>query len=1288
MRRLLLGFSCFLFSATVVAQYSGGGGLSNASNTFTGGACPAPPVDSSISIYYGGVNTTIYGGGYSVIGFNGGVCILNIDSTVSFYKGGVNTSIYGGGHSVIGFNGGVCTNNLDSTVSFYKGGVNTTIYGGGHSVIGFNGGVCVLTIDSTVSIYKGGLNTTIYGGGHSVIGFNGGVCTVPDPVNLYTGGGSAGFAFGSVTGTAANNNNAFVTTIADVTICSGGTVTLTTTGATAWSWSPATGLSNAAIASPIATPSATTTYTVTGSGTVGCRTTVSVTVTVLPEVATTISYPTSVCTTVTTPQNVVIAGLTNGSFTASPAGLSINASSGAIAPNLSTVGNYTVTYTYISNSCSRTTTASIAITSSCASNSGVVEYANIFSGGTGLSGASNTLPQTVCAPNISDENLIYKGGNSNTTSPLLTLTLGACTPNIDITTLIYKGGNSNTTSPLLTLTLGSCAPIIDVTTLIYKGGNSNTNSPVISLPQSVCGPPLGNNFYLGGTNMGFAAGALTNSASNVTGTVVAARSDTTVCPGVSVSLAGRGATNYTWSPITALSNSIIASPVASPSVTTTYMVTGSGGVGCLNTAKVTINVLKDTITTVSYNGYRFDETDSTRKDVLFIYGPINGTFSATPSGLSLNTTTGSFVPGLSTNGIYRIEYNYNKGVCNYTYATNINVTTLPPDISYTTPTILFYKYNNSPLLPTNIGGATILYELMDSLPAGLVINSTTGAISGIPTALVDTVKIRVRAANKRYTYDTTELVLSVKKPVLSISGATLAGVTTTYGTPSAPGSFTAAGQYIIDSLRIDAPPGFEVSTSSTTGFSPRVAIKQTANIVSSSTIYVRLQSTAYVSSYSGNLIVSSTNADTLFLNILSSSVTPASLNVTAAYFQKFYGSPINLGAGSGYFSSTGLMNSETIGSVTITPSGGTAALDPVGYYTTTPSAATGGTFTPSNYDITYTSGQFQVMYSLYNFQMTGNSSNWVVGKIPAPRISNIRMSNISYTTATFSANVSASYVNIIRRGVCWGTSANPTVSGSKIIDGATTTGSLSAGLTGLTQNTTYYIRGFVTVGTKNYYSNNLIFKTLKSPQNSLLLSSASQYLTFAKSADFNAAGDFTFETWINFNTIGAGQMDPIFGGGQADYFSLYYGISTRINVNNPCGGDRTFSTTALATGTWYHMAMVRVGDLITCYVNGNSVGTTNCTGTFLNSLSTVYIGKNTWRGGYLNAYITNMRYVVGTAVYTSNFTPPSQALTPIAGTKLLMLAESADNPFKDSSPNNITITPYGSPVFTLRNGPF
>src|SRR5205085_1794920 len=62
--------------------------------------------------------------------------------------------------------------------------------------------------------------------------------------------------------------------------------------------------------------------------------------------------------------------------------------------------------------------------------------------------------------------------------------------------------------------------------------------------------------------------------------------------------------------------------------------------------------------------------------------------------------------------------------------------------------------------------------------------------------------------------------------------------------------------------------------------------------------------------------------------------------------------------GSTAFTSSGLQNSETIGSVTISYGTGAAATATVGTYngSVTPSAATAGTFTASNYSITYTSG--------------------------------------------------------------------------------------------------------------------------------------------------------------------------------------------------------------------------------------------------------------------------------------------------------------------------------------------
>jgi|GEM_PF-6805884 len=76
-----------------------------------------------------------------------------------------------------------------------------------------------------------------------------------------------------------------------------------------------------------------------------------------------ISYAASYCKSVTTAQAVTRTGTAGGTYTASPAGLSINASTGAITPSASTVGTYTVTYSVpASGPCSAfSITASVTI---------------------------------------------------------------------------------------------------------------------------------------------------------------------------------------------------------------------------------------------------------------------------------------------------------------------------------------------------------------------------------------------------------------------------------------------------------------------------------------------------------------------------------------------------------------------------------------------------------------------------------------------------------------------------------------------------------------------------------------------------------------------------------------------------------------------------------------------------------------------------------------------------------------------------------------------------------------
>jgi subtilisin family serine protease len=77
------------------------------------------------------------------------------------------------------------------------------------------------------------------------------------------------------------------------TICTGASSTLTASGASTYSWSPATGLSCSTCANTIANPTATTTYTVTGTDANGCINTASVTIIVNPTPAPTVSVNSS-----------------------------------------------------------------------------------------------------------------------------------------------------------------------------------------------------------------------------------------------------------------------------------------------------------------------------------------------------------------------------------------------------------------------------------------------------------------------------------------------------------------------------------------------------------------------------------------------------------------------------------------------------------------------------------------------------------------------------------------------------------------------------------------------------------------------------------------------------------------------------------------------------------------------------------------------------------------------------------------------------------------------------------
>ena len=95
---------------------------------------------------------------------------------------------------------------------------------------------------------------------------------------------------------------------------------------------------------------------------------------------------------------------------------------------------------------------------------------------------------------------------------------------------------------------------------------------------------------------------------------------------------------------------------------------------------------------------------------------------------------------------------------------------------------------------------------------------------------------------------------------------------------------------------------------------------------------------------------------------ITANITQAALTITANDVSKVYGTTITGASGSTAFTNSALQNGETIGSVTIAYGTGSASNAIVATYTgsVTPSAATGGSFNPANYSITYVTGKITV----------------------------------------------------------------------------------------------------------------------------------------------------------------------------------------------------------------------------------------------------------------------------------------------------------------------------------------
>jgi uncharacterized delta-60 repeat protein len=145
---------------------------------------------------------------------------------------------------------------------------------------------------------------------------------------------------------------------------------------------------------------------------------------------------------------------------------------------------------------------------------------------------------------------------------------------------------------------------------------------------------------------------------------------------------------------------------------------------------------------------------------------------ALPSGLSLSATTGilSGTPtALSPQTAYTVTARNAGGSAECYLLLAVN-DVAPTALSYTTHQATYTKGTPiAPNAPTVAGGAVTRYTSSPALPAGLVLDSTTGVISGTPTAVAPQTTYRVTAFNSggSVTLDLTLTVNDVRPSALA-----------------------------------------------------------------------------------------------------------------------------------------------------------------------------------------------------------------------------------------------------------------------------------------------------------------------------------------------------------------------------------------------------------------------------------------------------------------------------------------------------------------------------------------
>jgi gliding motility-associated-like protein len=448
--------------------------------------------------------------------------------------------------------------------------------------------------------------------------------------------------------------------------------------------------------------------------------------------------------------------------------------------------------------------------------------------GTNASGTvSATVVMTVNATLAAPDGLAYASPNVYTVgtaiSTLTPTSTGGAIASYAVSPSLPAGLSINSITGVIT---GTPSAVSTQTSYFVTGTNaSGTITATVVMTVNIA-PPLSLSYS--SPNIYTVGNAIASLAPISTGGLIASY---TVSPSLPAGLSINSTTG------------VITGTASAVSTQTSYVVTGTNASGTVTaTVVMTVNIAPPAgLTYTSPNVYTVGIAIGTLTPTSSGGAIANYAVSPNlPAGLTINSTTGVITGTPSTTSSqtsYVVTGTNASGTVTATVVMTVNAAlAAPARLSYTSPNVYTVGTAIGTLTPTSTGGTIANYAVSPNLPAGLTINSTTGVITGTPSAVSTQTSYVVTGTNASGTVTTTVVMTVNIAPPLTLSYTSpnvyTVGVVIGTLTPTSSGG-TIASYAVSPNL----PAGLSINT--TTGLitgTPSVTTSQTSYVVTGTNI--------------------------------------------------------------------------------------------------------------------------------------------------------------------------------------------------------------------------------------------------------------------------------------------------------------------------------------------------------------------------------------------------------------------------------------------------------------------